>query len=320
MKNNKSKIILFLSICIVIAICVLSVITLNQKNLDNSKKSTVKQDLTIITPSGAPALSLLGAINNQDINLNYEVVDGSDVLTAEFTNAEKDMIIAPVNLGVKLIEKGADYKLLGVVTWGNLYIVSSQNLYTSIAAFGEAAVPGKVLNYVKDLIGPNVNIEYYSSVQEAASMLLSGNTNAALLAEPVLTKTAASFKENNPDNSLNTVFNIQELYKEKTGLNSYPQAAIFVKNDSIENKTNEVLEFVTAINSSIDTYNNNPNTLLDLKDKVSFESLGFANVDLLVKAYDKMAIDYVFGSECTEEIKNFLELFNIEFNNNQFVK
>ena len=180
----------------------LSVITLNQKNLDNSKKSTVKQDLTIITPSGAPALSLLGAINNQDINLNYEVVDGSDVLTAEFTNAEKDMIIAPVNLGVKLIEKGADYKLLGVVTWGNLYIVSSQNLYTSIAAFGEAAVPGKVLNYVKDLIGPNVTIEYYSSVQEAASMLLSGNTNAALLAEPVLTKTAASFKENNPDNSL----------------------------------------------------------------------------------------------------------------------
>lgn len=320
MKNNKSKFVIFLSICIVVAICVLSVITLNRKNDEKLQNTNTKQSLSLITPSGAPALSLVGAINDKNINLNYEVVDGADVLTAEFTNADKDMIIAPVNLGIKLIEKGADYKLLGVVTWGNLYIVSTKNLYANIAAFGEAAVPGKVLNYVKDLIGPNVSIDYYSSVQETASLLLNGNVDAALLAEPVLTKVETSYQNSNDGATLNKVFNIQELYKEKTGFDSYPQAAIFVKNDSIINKTDEVLEFVNIVNSSIDSFNSNPSAILGLKDTVPFEKLGFADVELLSKAYKNMAIDYVFGSECTEEIKNFLNLFDIQFNNNQFVK
>ena len=110
-KNNKSlaKVIGILLAFVIVAAGVLSILKANSNN-DTNVNQNVKIQTSIVSPSGAPSLSLIGLINDENVTLDYDVVDGPDVLMSEFTNAEKDFIIAPINLGVKLINNGAPYK------------------------------------------------------------------------------------------------------------------------------------------------------------------------------------------------------------------
>lgn len=63
------------------------------------------------------------------------------------------MIVAPINLGAKVYSQAEAYQLAAVVTWGNLYVVGSQDKAwedpnNKMALFGENAVPGLVYNDV----------------------------------------------------------------------------------------------------------------------------------------------------------------------------
>lgn len=320
MKSSFKKIVIILVLMVVVCAISLSIMKLNRNNDSNADATNTTEpqvELSIVAPSGAPALSLAGVINDPTLLLNYEIVDGADVLSAEFTNAEKDLIIAPVNLGNKLISNGANYKMIGVVTWGNLYIAGNEAFGGKIAAFGQGAVPEKIVNYVfgeeKDF-----EIEYFASVQEASSMLISGKYSAALLAEPVLTMTKAKYAENN-EGEVSILYNLQEEYKNVSGYDSYPQAALFVKNDTLNAHKDSVLEITNKMRSTISSFNSDSEQLKSLKN-VDFEALGFANLDFIVKAYPRMALNFVYSDECVDEVANFLKLFDMDLPETNYIK
>ena len=81
-----------------------------------------------------------------------EYVEGQDLLVSELSKAdsEYDLIVAPINLGVKTWKESQAYQLDSVLKLGNLYIVSQDENWNesgkTIAAFGEKAVPGMVFN------------------------------------------------------------------------------------------------------------------------------------------------------------------------------
>jgi len=61
------------------------------------------ESLSILSPKGAPAIALVPLLQeNKD---SIEFVDGTDILSAELVKGEKDVIIAPVNLGTALSKK-----------------------------------------------------------------------------------------------------------------------------------------------------------------------------------------------------------------------
>lgn len=315
MKDKKLAIVGLLGALVVICLCIFIVIMLNKRDVADeplpSDYSEVK--ISVTSPSGAPALGLASAINNPNIALEYDIVDGADVLSSEFLSGEKDLIIAPINLGVKMIENGAEYELLAVLSWGNLYVVGDRSLYNgTIAAFSEAAVPGKVLEYVKDGMQEEVKIDYYASVAEVAALLSQGEYGAALLAEPVLTKLTST------NDNLTILYDIQDLYKEKTGLDRYPQAAIFVKKDAINTKTQAILNLTNTMQTSIANLNNDSSSLSSLD--VDFKELGFDDVELLKEAYSRMSLELVYGTDCIDEVKEFLKLFDIEYTDKMYVK
>lgn len=320
MKSSLKKIVIILVLLIVVCAVYLSITKLNQNNdssLDAANTAEPLVELSVVAPSGAPALSLAGVIDDQSLMLNYEIVDGADVLSAEFTSGEKDLIIAPVNLGNKLISNGAGYKMIGVVTWGNLYIAGNEAFGGKIAAFGQGAVPEKIVNYIfgeeKDF-----EIEYFASVQEASSMLISGKYDAALLAEPVLTMTKAKYAENN-EGEISVLYNLQDEYKNVSGFDSYPQAALFVKNDTLNAHKDSVLEVTNKMRSTISSFNTNSEQLRDLVN-VDFQALGFANLDLIVKAYPRMALNFVYSNECVDEVANFMTLFGMDLPEANYIK
>lgn len=275
-----------------------------------AKPKQPETPLTMLAPKGAPALSLLGCWEGNEHTIT--TVDGTDVITAAFTapESEYDIIIAPINLGATLIQKGAtEYRLAAVVTWGNLYLLSTDQNMTldavqELAAFGQNAVPGKIWGTVTDADAQNVT--WFNSVADVVSALLSGQYQTGLVAEPVcsnaLKKSAAS------EHPLYLVGDLQEAWKEKTGLDQYPQAAVFVKPSVYEAKKDSI----DAVLDQMMSYA--PSDIESLKasmDAIGQEALGVSSEVMSMETYQRMHVACKPATEVQAQIEAFLELFGI---------
>lgn len=279
-----------------------------------SAKPLEWESLSILSPKGAPALSLFPLIQeNKD---SIEFVDGTDILSAELIKGEKDMIIAPVNLGAALSKKDSNpYRLYGIVTWGNLYLVSNSDVVLvesePIALFGEQAVPGLVFNSLKQQLGQTFVSTAFNSVTDVQGQLLSKSFNIGLMAEPLVTATIAKSKTLETPLNLSVYKDLQALWQEKTGFENYPQAAIYIKADISEEKLKQVearLELMMAYNIEI---NNNPAQLeTDITEELS-TTFGVPASKILTQAWDRMNVNVVKAEDNKEAIEAFLELFKL---------
>ena len=271
-----------------------------------SNTDTSNEPISILCPTGAPALSLLGTWDLENVSVEY--VDGSDILTSELAkeDGEYDIIVAPTNVGAKVYGESESYNLEAVLTWGNLYLVGQEgtDLSTaSIAAFGQNAVPGLVFNQVED---PSLNVTWYSSVQEAQQALLTNQQQVALLAQPVAAATIAKAKENGKE--LTVLQDLQKLWQEKTDSEDagYPQASLFVKSGE-EEKVEAVLDAVEEYVEEADE-----KTLTSTIDDIGAEVLGVPNTQIAVKTWNAQNIRYVQGNDAKEDIEDFLAVFHME--------
>ncbi len=154
---------------------------------------------SMLCPNGAPALATLGAANVENTVISR--VEGTDALLSELAkkDGEYDVIVAPINLGAKVYSQAEAYQLAAVVTWGNIYVVGSQDKAwedpnNKMALFGENAVPGLVYN---DVLADQVKAQttWYNAVSDAQQALLSNQADLALLAQPAAAATISKAKE-----------------------------------------------------------------------------------------------------------------------------
>ncbi len=264
------------------------------------------EHLTVLSPKGAPSLSLINYFKEVGDEKVITTVDGTDALTAAFTNpnSEYDMIIAPINLGSALIKKGVtDYRLAGVVTWGNLYVVSNEEVtldtLTTLSSFGQNAVPNKVLDTV--LNGKSIEVTYFNAVSDVAAQLLSGKANIGLVAEPVASTVM------NKMSDMEIMIDMQEEWKRVTGYDNYPQAAIFVHKDVYAEKKDSYEAIFDLLAEEVDL-----TTLKADMDSISQEVLGVASGVMSNETYDRMNIEFKYANDIKDEILAFLKLFGIE--------
>ena len=100
-------------------------------------------------PDGAPALAAAKLINDSDNlgtgkNIDYQVEDASQI-SLILADGACDFIIAPVNVASKLYKKsGADhYVMVAVLTHGNFYIMSTEQITVNDLVGKQVAVPMK---------------------------------------------------------------------------------------------------------------------------------------------------------------------------------
>lgn len=128
------------------------------------KTWTADATVHVVVPDGAPALAIAKYINdNYDfgtgLNFEYKVVNSSKI-GAAMQQGSAEIVIIPVNAASKLYKVHAEdpYQLLGVVTHGNLYIVSDERLTVSDLDGKEVGVIG--LGLVPDLTFKAVLAKY----------------------------------------------------------------------------------------------------------------------------------------------------------------
>ena len=289
-----------------------------------STKKPEVNTLKVLVPAGATTIGFLDLF--EDENVIIDVVDGSDVLAASFAKSDYDIIVAPVNLGSKLaINEQTDFKLAGVLSWGNLFILTNdkESLNDSnqnIALFGEKTVPDLVYNEVNDILNIANEVVYYPSVAEAQAALLSGKVQSALIAQPAASATVAKGKELGLD--LSIVFDLQDAWNQKHNNNGYPQAAIFVNGKTYENKQLEIDSVIDTITNSLNYYNDSANSesFIAKMDSFSDLHLGLPNSNLVANNIDGLNLEYKDASSVYEEISIFLQLFNIEMSQDIILK
>ena len=224
--------------------------------------------IKVVAPAGATAISIVKPMKDtKELNgtaIEYEVVPTTDLIVARLTSKEADFAVIPVNLAAQLYQKKMPYKLTSVVTWGNLFIASSESIEgwealrgEDIYMMGKGLVPDIVFRTLlqKNNLDPDkdVNLIYLSGATELAPNFLAGKAKISMLPEPVLT----TVKTKKPET--NVFLDLQEEWKKSFDTTAgYPQAGIFVKEELIKNSPGFVKDYINLLADGMTWINENP--------------------------------------------------------------
>ena len=116
----------------------------------------------IYMPDGAPALSMAKFMSEERADYDFHVVDASTIATfVTGENPTADLCVLPLNLASKLLGTGEVYTMLGTVTHGNLYLLSTNptpvesawDLSGTIGTIQINNVPGLTLKLILNKYG-----------------------------------------------------------------------------------------------------------------------------------------------------------------------
>ena len=205
------------------------------------------QTLKMYAPDGAPALSIAKFINDNEnfidgVTVDYNVVSANDI-GPKMAQGQADLIVMPINAASKLYKANASdpYKMVAVVTHGNLFLMSSESTDLDglkgkvVGVIGQGLVPDltfrsvlkahDLLDFVQVGEAPvegKIVLRYFNDAPSMIPLLKQGVLSVGLLAEPACTNLTKM-----PNNYTWNRIDVQELYDSEA--KSYPQAVLMVK-------------------------------------------------------------------------------------------
>ena len=283
---------------------------------------------TVYAPDGAPALALANAVNEDDDRYDFRIV-ASNAITAQVQGEEPaaDFCILPVNVAAKLLGKGETYQMLGTVTNGNMYLlttggnpeITTDNLSTlvgkTVGVVQLNNVPGltfqavlsrndidyQILGNDVEAASDKVNLQAFA---DASTVTPASGCDYYLCPEP-----AATGKINGTASSANPfklAGSLQTLYD---GENGYPQAVLVAKTSVIEEAKSVVDTFITYMEGSADFLASAPAAdvvalLEDCYTEGMTPSLNANNLNATVIA--NCSVYFTAAQDCKSRVNAFL--------------
>lgn len=256
----------------------------------------------IITPSGAPTLGISNAIKNTDL-FDTTIVAGPDALAAAFSKKEYDIIVAPVNLGVKFYNSlnKFDYIYYKTIVGGCFYLTSVEEIGNikelnnkEITVFGKNSTPDVVIRSLINYYELNVKINYVNDVSEANAMLIGKKADIIISAEPAISKI-------NQSNKYYTLDLTEEWKKISNTTFNIPQAGIFVKKNKIRETNIKIA--LNQIDTSLKLSSENPKELAESGTQID-ESLKKIGIEILSQAIPRC--HYIYSDYDKKEISFYL--------------
>ncbi len=254
-----------------------------------------KPSYTIIVPSGSPEFGIAYLKENSP----YEVttVSGADPLVAAFNDIGYDVIIAPVNLGAKLFNAKPTYALIGVLTWGNYYLISKDPIdldsinEIEIVAFGQNQIPDLMLKYILAEKEITPTISYLDGVSDIPAAYLLDDSKVYLIAEPSLSMLSLNVDLN--------ILDIQTAFQDITGLENYPQAGVFVhqniSDEMVSNLMVDIKASITNIQNSSDAKDLLKRVNIPVDESIYLEAFNRSNIEFKSSIDEKETIIAYFN-------------------------
>ena len=260
--------------------------------------------LTIVSPSGAPAISIADLEYNQKDEYNFVLNKTPDILQASFLGNETDIILAPINMGATMYNKTGNYVLGAMVTWGNLYFASRIENFTletmndkDVVFFGEGTINQYVVESVLTYnnITPK-SITYLGATNLTQGQLIANENTIALVAEPALSVAKSKVKGI-------TSISVQDLYASMTNSTSYPQAGCFIRKQTIEEHKNVVDSFLKDLKDSCTKVNKDVSTIAQYSEELEFGG----TKAVLENAIPNSNINFVKAKDSQEQINTLFK-------------
>ena len=293
----------------------LMIFTLSLASCGNVK---VENEVKIITPYGTPYLALGGLLDEE--NVKIDAVNGADGLKTALVKGEYDVVVAPINLGAQLFNKGnSKYVIEAVITMNNAYIVTENtNKLDSIKdlegqkvlGFGQTGIPGSVLKTLYTNNDLDQSLIDFSQASSSAvySLFAGGSSDAkyALMSEPEISKLVLNDKKE-----------VKSLDLTKELGVDVPQACIYVNPNS--EKQNDIDNLLKLIENNIKSLNKNPSKYADevIALDRTFEAM---TKEVIVRSIPLTNIVYKEASNFKTEINNILSILGVPNPSEEFYR
>lgn len=291
------------------------------------------EEVTVYMPDGAPALALaeLMAKDTEDDGVTYRVVDASMIaskVSGQVEEENADFCVLPLNAASNILGDGEKYQLLGLVTQGNMYLISqsetqiddlSDLIGETVGVMQLANVPGLTLKAAlnrQDVPWRTLTDGVAASAEEVnlkAATGIDGKYEYYLAAEPLVSKTLA-----NAQAGFHVVGDLQALYNGADSTQvGYPQAALVAKRSIIEERGDWTKDFVADVAAAADwlqtatadgIYNAVTSHFEDGEHKATFSAATLGK-DTIARC----GIKFAYAKNCRDRIDSFLtELVEID--------
>ncbi len=275
-----------------------------------SNASLRKTDLKILSPTGAPAISMHNFANGLTT-----ILDPKTELIPEFKKNNYDVIVAPAKGGLTQITKNsAAYKMAGVVTFGNFALVKVNaddeelSAGDNVVYFQAADIPGAVFNYLYGDLGLNTydvaDASKTAPVMNTGTITIDSETikvDYVFSAEPVIS---------NINKSSLVVERASEAFEEKSEGKRIIQAAVFVKSTLEEEKVNDFLTLLESdITKGVSNYKNivkAMNLYGDSDEQKNLYGFDSTTIEKCMSAYNGLGLGFIKAKENRTEIEYFV--------------
>ena len=296
-------------ITIIISILVIFII-----GCSNTKVSYEEKQVRLITPDGLPSIAISKAMEEKKnighLSINYEVQQTSDLLVAELMKGEAELAIIPSNLALQAYKKGLDYKIVGTIGWGSLYLVSEDSITDLSELKGkEVYNTGKGLTpdiIFKEILKNNnisedeIDFSYVGAASELAPLVATGKAKYAVVPEPVL----STVMDKNPN--IKVILNLNEEWASFNNVKEgYPQSTLVIKEELFNEMKDSGIyeEFIDTFKEAEEFAVNNPEETATI-----CENLGITvNKAVIKESMKNSNLKFTEISDCIDE-------YNVYFN------
>lgn len=276
---------------------------------------------TVAMPDGAPALAA-AQLMAEDMQFGKEVtytVVNANAIGRQVSGGKADVCILPVNAAAQLAGDGKTYKLLGTVTHGNLYMLSSEHT-EEITAENIDTLVGKTVGCIQldnfvggvlKMILEENGLDY--EVVEDASAAQEGVVNLIAVADPATISPSLGYDyyvcaeplvtAKTSGGALSVVGDIQALYGEE----GFPQAVMVAKNSVIASDPqfiSDICAAVTANSAWLETAGTDGIVAAINKNYGGATSTLGGKLNATV--IERCAINFVPAAECRQEVTDFI--------------
>ena len=230
-------------------------------------------NLTLWGPPVGPSVVLAHLVSRNRLGghgkIDFQVWRNPDQLRAGFASATMLASATPSYVAANMANRGTGAKLLNIMTWGLLYLVSSDDSVNGLADLAGKTVVMPFKNDMPDLVtqhivrsdgmipGQDFEIAYVSSPIQALKMLISGRVSSAIIPEPAATGALLQGMMNSVP--VRRVLSLQDEWGRVTGRSPrIPQAGMMVAQKLLDAKPGLVRDLQAETTKSVQWTLNNP--------------------------------------------------------------
>lgn len=264
-------------------------------------------------PTALGMVKMLDAQPNlgENVKAEYVIEQNPDTLNAKLLTGEVAIAAIPTNMAAKLYNKGVNYQLAAMNTWGVLYVVTNGDIVKSwsdlkgkeIDNTGQGAATDVVFRYLlnKNGIDPNkdVVIKYVPTPAEQAQLAIAGKSKITVLPEPWVSTVLSKNKD------LRIALDMQQEWTRINGAEvPFAQTCLVVNADFAAKNPAVMTKFLEEYAASIDWVNKNAAAAGEMIKK---QDIGIP-ADVAAAAIPRCNLRYMSGIDAQPAVEKYLQV------------